>query len=74
MLAAGFSSRMGGLKPLLPLGSGTAVERVVASLREAGVHDIVVVTGHQAETVAPLLCQTPPSTHHCAPALTTAWG
>ncbi len=55
VLAAGFSSRMGSLKPLLPLGAATALERVVGSLREAGIRDIVVVTGHQAESVTPLI-------------------
>jgi molybdenum cofactor cytidylyltransferase len=55
VLAAGFSSRMGRLKPLLRLGSSTAVERVVSSLRAAGVARVVVVTGHEAETVAPVL-------------------
>jgi molybdenum cofactor cytidylyltransferase len=55
VLAAGFSSRMGSLKPLLQLGSTSAVERVVRSLREAGVAEIVVVTGHEAGSVAPLL-------------------
>ena len=55
VLAAGLSSRMGSLKPLLPLGATTAIERVVMSLRSAGVADVVVVTGHQAETVVPVL-------------------
>jgi broad specificity phosphatase PhoE/CTP:molybdopterin cytidylyltransferase MocA len=55
VLAAGFSSRMGTLKPLLPLGSSTTIERVVSSLRAAGVARLVVVTGHEAEAVAPVL-------------------
>lgn len=53
--AAGFSMRMGSLKPLLPLGSRTALERVVSCLREAGVGRVVVVTGHQAERVTPII-------------------
>jgi molybdenum cofactor cytidylyltransferase len=55
VLAAGFSSRMGTPKPLLPLGPSTAIERVVSSLRAAGVAQVVVVTGHEAEAVAPVL-------------------
>jgi putative nucleotidyltransferase with HDIG domain len=52
ILAAGFSSRMGALKPLLPLGSGTVLAHVAATLRRGGVEDIVVVTGHRAEVIA----------------------
>lgn len=57
VLAAGYSSRMGTFKPLLPLGSATAVERAVMSLRNGGVYDIVVVTGHRAEELRPLLAR-----------------
>ena len=52
ILAAGLSSRMGALKPCLPLGSGTALERVAGALKTAGVRDIVVVTGHEREKSA----------------------
>ncbi len=52
VLAAGFSSRMGAFKPLLPFGGRTVLGHVVAVLREAGVRHIHVVTGHQAELVA----------------------
>ena len=59
VLAAGFSSRMGALqqplKPLLPFGSETALERVVRSLRTSGARHVVVVTGHEAARVAPLI-------------------
>ncbi len=55
VLAAGLSSRMGTSKPLLPLGSRLVIERVIASVAEAGVDDIVAVTGHKAEEVAPVL-------------------
>jgi molybdenum cofactor cytidylyltransferase len=48
VLAAGFSSRMGAFKPLLPFGGRTVIGHVVASLREAGVRRIHVVTGHSA--------------------------
>ncbi|WP_237152916.1 DVU_1551 family NTP transferase [Oryzibacter oryziterrae] len=49
VLAAGLSSRMGAFKPLLPLGPGTTLAHVVGNLKQAGVRDIVVVTGHNAE-------------------------
>lgn len=55
ILAAGRSSRMGTNKACLPVGRITAIERVVASLRRAGVGRIVVVTGHESATLAPVL-------------------
>jgi molybdenum cofactor cytidylyltransferase len=52
VLAAGQSARMGRPKPLLPIGSGeTFLTRVVRTLSEAEVEDIVVVAGHQADAV-----------------------
>jgi molybdenum cofactor cytidylyltransferase len=48
VLAAGYSSRMGAFKPLLPFGGRTVIGHVVASLREGGVRRIHVVTGHSA--------------------------
>jgi molybdenum cofactor cytidylyltransferase len=57
VLAAGYSSRMGRLKPLLPLGPSTALERAVTSLRRGGVADVVVVTGHRAEELRPHLAR-----------------
>ena len=47
--AAGFGSRMGAFKPLLPVGRATAVERVIHAHRSAGVETIIVVGGHRAE-------------------------
>ena len=55
VLAAGQSSRMGDVKALLPLGGRSALERVVAALRAAGVDQIVVVTGYHAEQLRPEL-------------------
>ena len=43
--AAGQSSRMGRPKLSLPLGNRTVIERVVATIREAGVERILVVVG-----------------------------
>ncbi len=56
ILAAGFSSRLaactgGGSKALLPLPGGTFLELAAAALREGGVEDILVVTGHDGEAV-----------------------
>ena len=48
VLAAGFSQRMTRFKPLLPLGDGTVVARVVKTYRDAGIADVVVVVGHCA--------------------------
>lgn len=55
VLAAGFSERMGELKPLLPLGGVTALERCVNLFREAGIDDVRVVTGHRGAELEPLL-------------------
>ncbi|HYE67726.1 MAG TPA: histidine phosphatase family protein [Anaerovoracaceae bacterium] len=49
ILAAGYSSRMGAFKPLLPIGDMTAVERISAALKQAGIHNIIGVTGFQRE-------------------------
>lgn len=53
--AAGYSRRMGAFKPLLPFGSGTVVERVIATTREAGIEAIRVVVGWQADRLIPVL-------------------
>lgn len=55
ILAAGYSSRMGDLKPLLPLGKETVLERCVRLFREQGVTDVRVVLGHRAEDLVPLV-------------------
>lgn len=55
ILAAGRSSRMGTLKPLLPLGGRLIMEGVISLFREVGISDIVVVVGYQAGKVIPLL-------------------
>ncbi|MDR1067671.1 MAG: histidine phosphatase family protein [Clostridiales Family XIII bacterium] len=47
VLAAGYSSRMGAFKPLLPLGGKPALARLLGSITAAGIRDIVVVTGHR---------------------------
>lgn len=52
VLAAGYSSRMGMCKPLLPLGHGTVLAKAAACFQDAGVTRITVVTGHKADAVA----------------------
>lgn len=53
ILAAGYSTRMGGnAKALLPLGEATMLGMAIQALTGAGVTDIRVVTGHQADQVA----------------------
>jgi CTP:molybdopterin cytidylyltransferase MocA/HD superfamily phosphohydrolase YqeK len=54
ILAAGLSSRMRELKPLLPLDGAPAVLRVAGAYRAVGL-EAVVVLGFGAERVAPLL-------------------
>ena len=48
IVAAGMSSRMGDFKPLLSIGSISVAQRVVATLTQAGVDKIVMVTGYNA--------------------------
>jgi molybdenum cofactor cytidylyltransferase len=53
VLAAGRSSRMGRAKATLPLdATDTFLSRIVRTLRDAGVDDVIVVVGHEAEAVA----------------------
>ena len=49
--AAGFSSRMDGFKPLMPLRNSTVLGWVTRTLRSAGVEDILVIAGHKADEV-----------------------
>jgi CTP:molybdopterin cytidylyltransferase MocA/HD superfamily phosphohydrolase YqeK len=55
VLAAGASSRMGRLKPLLPLGGRTALECSITLFRDAGIDDILAVVGNHAEDLRPLI-------------------
>ena len=55
VLAAGYSSRMGCFKPLLPIGGTTVLERVIALFRVEGVPDIRVVLGYRAKDLTSLL-------------------
>ncbi len=55
LVAAGLSSRMGEFKPLLTLGSAPLLAHALKKLRDAGVEKLVVVTGHRAEALQPIL-------------------
>ena len=48
IVAAGMSSRMGQFKPMLNIGSISVAQRVIATLSQAGVNKIVMVTGYNA--------------------------
>lgn len=51
IMAAGYSSRMGKLKALLPLDGCTVLARCIRSLVNGGASDVFVVTGHKADQV-----------------------
>lgn len=51
ILAAGYSSRMSGFKPLMELGGQSLVSCCAGVFRRAGVGDIVLVTGYRHEEV-----------------------
>ena len=51
ILAAGYSSRMGTLKALLPFDGEPAIERLIKCFYSAGIEDIFVVVGHQADKI-----------------------
>ena len=55
LLAAGESSRMGQLKALLPWRNTTLLEYQLHSLLEAGVDQIAVVLGHDADRLKPVV-------------------
>ena len=55
LLAAGESSRMGQLKALLPWQGRTLIEHQTAALLQGGAERVVVVLGHRADDLRPLL-------------------
>jgi deoxyribonuclease-4 len=55
ILAAGESRRMTRLKPLLPIGEESILEREIRMFREAGIEDIRVVAGCRAHKLIPVL-------------------
>lgn len=59
LLAAGESTRMGQLKALLPWRGATLLQSQVAELGQAGLSPIVVVLGHRADELRPLVTEVP---------------
>jgi len=56
VLAAGKSTRMGRAKATLPLANGdTFLGRIVRTLHDAAIDDVVVVVGHESEAVVSAL-------------------
>jgi molybdenum cofactor cytidylyltransferase len=51
ILAAGCSSRMGTLKPMLKLGDQTILERAISVFQDFGIEDVIVVVGRRANEV-----------------------
>ena len=59
LLAAGESSRMGELKALLPWQGRTLLEHQLQVLLDSGASQVIVVLGHQADRLEPLIKNTP---------------
>ena len=55
VLAAGLSTRMQAFKPLMPLRGKTLIENTIDSILSSGAKQVVVVTGHRADELEPLL-------------------
>lgn len=49
ILSAGFSSRMKDFKPLMKIGGRTPLQMLIESFSIAGIKDIFVVVGHNAD-------------------------
>src|SRR5688572_557468 len=64
ILAAGQSRRMGLPKMLLPWGNRKVLEHVVATFLEAGVEEIVIVTGAEQKQVEKAIVGYPVRTAH----------
>src|SRR6266540_253576 len=59
ILAAGQSKRMGQPKMLLPWGTSTVIEHVITTFLNAGIEDVIVVTGGAREQVERPISQYP---------------
>jgi len=59
ILAAGQSKRMGQPKMLLPWGTSTVIEHVITTFLNAGIEDVIVVTGGAREQVEGPISQYP---------------
>lgn len=58
ILAAGLSTRMQAFKPLMPFRGKTLIENTIDSVFSGGAEKIVVVTGHRADELEPILRET----------------
>lgn len=58
IVAAGMSSRMGEFKPILQIGYQSVVQHVISAFRQAGIQQIVIVTGHNAALLKTHLADT----------------
>jgi molybdenum cofactor cytidylyltransferase len=64
ILAAGQSKRMGQPKMLLPWGTSTVIEHVITTFLNAGIEDVIVVTGGTQEQVEEAISHYPVRTVH----------
>ena len=55
VLAAGWSSRMGAFKPLLPFGDDTVLGHVISTIERAAIGTTYVVVGNKAERMVPVV-------------------
>ena len=51
VLAAGTGSRFGGTKQIVPVGGKPLAQHAIDALMQAGVEEVLIVTGHDAEAV-----------------------
>ena len=64
IVAGGLSSRMNAFKPMLPLGNSTIIRRVITTLAEAGVGNILLVTGREGDRLTEHVSDLPVTTVH----------
>lgn len=57
VLAAGKSSRMGGIKQLLPIGEETLIERVLGQILASRLDKVVLVLGHRAMEIQTVIAR-----------------
>lgn len=55
ILAAGYSSRMGELKPVIDFNGITPIERCISLFENCGINNIIVVTGYQTDRIQDFL-------------------
>ncbi len=55
ILAAGYSSRMNALKALYPVGEELVIQRAVRVLFEAGIENVLIVTGYKKQLIETVL-------------------